>query len=152
MYLIVDVDGTLTDGKLNYTQDGQLFQSFHVRDGGAMHEIVGLGYKVIVLSGRSVEFVKSRYKGFNGVEFYGFVNDKVSFLSKYLNINFDEVRCCAVGDDINDIELFKRVNFSFAVSDSVRELSNMATHKLATRGGNGVLSEVLDFLRDLKVK
>lgn len=49
--LILDVDGTLTDGRQNVGEDGRkLFKSFHCRDKVAIRDMVARGIRVIVAS------------------------------------------------------------------------------------------------------
>ena len=38
--LVMDVDGTLTDGKINMGPDGELFKSFNIRDGYGINEML----------------------------------------------------------------------------------------------------------------
>jgi len=46
--IVLDVDGTLTDGKITYTQNGDEIKSFSVKDGLAIASWVKLGKHVVL--------------------------------------------------------------------------------------------------------
>src|SRR5665213_969426 len=50
--LALDVDGVLTDGRLNYGASGELGKSFHARDGYGIKAVRAAGIAVAVISGR----------------------------------------------------------------------------------------------------
>jgi 3-deoxy-D-manno-octulosonate 8-phosphate phosphatase (KDO 8-P phosphatase) len=50
--LLLDVDGTLTDGKIAYTSSGEELKSFCVKDGLAIASWIRLGGKVAIITGR----------------------------------------------------------------------------------------------------
>lgn len=38
-YLVMDVDGTLTDGKIYMGNDGEIMKAFDIKDGCGIHDI-----------------------------------------------------------------------------------------------------------------
>ena len=50
--LICDVDGTLTNGLVWYSNDGEQLKSFNIKDGSAIKKLLSKGFKVGLLSGR----------------------------------------------------------------------------------------------------
>src|SRR5690606_15935475 len=59
-WLVLDVDGVLTDGRLHFGPNGELFKSFHVRDGLAIQQARAAGLRVAILSARSSAIVARR--------------------------------------------------------------------------------------------
>ncbi len=59
-FLLLDVDGVLTDGRLHVGVEGEVFKSFHVRDGLAVKLAQAAGLSVGILSARSSEIVARR--------------------------------------------------------------------------------------------
>jgi len=59
--VVLDVDGTLTDGRLYYGKEGEAFKAFDVRDGHGLRllNLYG-GVKLAVLTGRRADLVEQR--------------------------------------------------------------------------------------------
>ena len=51
-WLLLDVDGVLTDGRLVYGPDGERTKVFHVRDGLGLRLVQRSGLQVGIISGR----------------------------------------------------------------------------------------------------
>ena len=58
--LVLDVDGTLTDGRLYYGPRGEAMKVFHVRDGQGIKRLDAAGIHVAVISGRTSKMVAAR--------------------------------------------------------------------------------------------
>jgi 3-deoxy-manno-octulosonate cytidylyltransferase (CMP-KDO synthetase) len=145
--LVLDVDGTLTDGGLYYDNAGQDVQKFHVRDGMYLKLIQELGFVIHICSGRTTEFVKKRFAGFNDITYHSNVQNKLDKIRQIIDKEVSGSFVVAIGDDLNDIDLFKFANLSFAVKDAVEELKQVATKTLSINGGCGVLYEVWGLLK-----
>ena len=50
-YLILDVDGVLTDGGLWYQNNGNIFKRFDVKDGLSLNLVQEAGIEIILISG-----------------------------------------------------------------------------------------------------
>src|ERR1700753_4091392 len=58
--LVLDVDGTMTDGRLYFGPRGEALKVFHVRDGAGIKQVDGAGVHIAVISGRSSRMVTVR--------------------------------------------------------------------------------------------
>ena len=58
--LVMDVDGTLTDGAINIGPDGELFKSFYARDGLAILYARNHGIQSAILTSRRSVIVEHR--------------------------------------------------------------------------------------------
>ncbi len=58
--IVLDVDGTLTDGTLLYSDDGGQAKAFHVADGLGIVMAQAVGLRVAVISGRTSRVVETR--------------------------------------------------------------------------------------------
>lgn len=57
-YLVMDVDGSLTDGKIYIGSSGELMKAFSARDGYAVnHILLDNGIKPVVITGRKSDIV-----------------------------------------------------------------------------------------------
>lgn len=116
-FLAMDVDGTLTDGKIYMGQDGELFKAFDIKDGCGIKDILPtLGIIPIIITARDSKIVENRCKELGITELhqgcrakleklkeilrkYGRQDDKVYTLS---NVAY-------IGDDILDMQCIEPI-------------------------------------------
>lgn len=145
--IVVDVDGTLTDGKITYSENGDEIKSFSVKDGLAIASWIKLGKQVAIITGRTSKIVERRAKEL-GIEHYyqGIHNKKevLEMLLKTLNISMEEV--ASVGDDLNDYAMLKASKLSFVPTDASEYVKSIATEILSLKGGEGAVREMIEKL------
>ena len=145
--LILDVDGTMTDGRLYFGPRGEAFKVFHVRDGQGIKALDAAGVQVAVISGRTSKMVSVRCRELGVEHVIQGAEDKVAAfekLRKRLKIEASESAC--VGDDAVDVPLMKVVKLAFAVADAHRDALRAAHVVTSLRGGQGAVREVCDYL------
>ncbi|MGL2912845.1 KdsC family phosphatase [Helicobacter pylori] len=149
--LLLDVDGTLTDGSLYFDENFHEIKAFNVKDGLGMTLWQKLGKKIAIITGRTSTMVKKRMESL-GVQFVfmGVENKSVVVerLKKDLQLNAQEIAC--VGDDYNDLGMFKACTWSFAPFDAHPLLKSKAYKVLQNSGGKGAVREAIDYLLELE--
>ncbi|MGK0256052.1 MAG: 3-deoxy-D-manno-octulosonate 8-phosphate phosphatase (KDO 8-P phosphatase) [Arcobacteraceae bacterium] len=122
--IVLDVDGTLTDGKIIYTSTGDEIKNFDVKDGLAIASWTKkLNKKVAIITGRRSELVARRAKELGITHLYQGVDNKDEILEQILeeeNLTWDQT--AGIGDDLNDFRMLKKVAISFAVGDAVDDI------------------------------
>ena len=84
--LIMDVDGTLTDGRIYIGADGEIFKAFDVKDGYGIHEILPQhGIVPAIITGRKSKIVEERAAELGIMELYQGRRDKVGPLQQLLS-------------------------------------------------------------------
>ena len=149
--LILDVDGTLTDGRLYYGPRGEALKVFHVRDGAGIKHLNRSGIRVAVISGRSSKMVSVRCRELGVEHVVQGVEDKAGAFEKLrrkLGIDASESAC--VGDDTADVPLMKVVKLAFAVADAHKDAIRAAHVVTSLPGGQGAVREVCDYLLDAR--
>ena len=77
--------------------------------------------------------------------------DKKDVLMNYCKKNDIDLKNVAyVGNDINDKEAMEIVGYSFCPGDAHGSIKKISNHILDTKGGNGVIRELLDFINNKK--
>jgi 3-deoxy-D-manno-octulosonate 8-phosphate phosphatase (KDO 8-P phosphatase) len=145
--LILDVDGTLTDGHLYFGPRGEALKVFHVRDGQGIKHLAAAGVQVAVISGRKSKMVDVRCRELGVEHVIQGAGDKVlafQKLGKRLNIDTSATAC--VGDDSTDVPLMKVVKIAFAVADAHPDALGAAHVVTSLAGGHGAVREVCDYL------
>jgi 3-deoxy-D-manno-octulosonate 8-phosphate phosphatase (KDO 8-P phosphatase) len=145
--LVLDVDGTLTDGGLWYGPRGEQLKRFHVRDGRGIKLLAAAGVTPVVISGRRSAALTARCRELGIRHQLNGVADKCKALDRLLKrLDLHESQVAAIGDDTPDVPLFLRVAFAVAVSDA-HPLALSAAHCHTTLpGGHGAVREVCDWL------
>ena len=145
--IVLDVDGTLTDGKITYTQNGDELKSFCVKDGLAIASWIKLGKQVAIITGRTSKIVERRAKELGIQHFYQGIHNKKEVLEdllKELNLTMDNV--ASMGDDLNDYEMLKSSKFSYVPADASSHVQNIATEVLSAKGGESAVREMIEKL------
>ncbi len=150
-WLVLDVDGVLTDGMLYTGDNGVEWQAFHVHDGHGIRMWQWAGKDVAVISGRTSGAAAARCADLGIARVYQGVKDKHEALRSLLDAAATTAsRVCYCGDEVLDIGMFRAVGLAVAVADAVPD-AVAAAHMVTTRpGGRGAVREVVDYL--LKVQ
>ena len=146
-FLVLDVDGTLTDGKIYVDDKDNSFKAFNVKDGFALVNWLKLGGEVAILTGKKSNIVERRAKEL-GIKYIiqGSKNKKQDLknLLKELNITFENV--AYMGDDLNDLGVMKSVGFSACPKYSVQEVLEITNFISSKNGGDGAVREFLEHI------
>ena len=148
--LILDIDGVLTYGTKVYTEKHEpVYKRFRCKDFTAIKRFVAAGVKVIMLSGDNwnAEMARQRNIPFYCTRGSDLGLDKSVYLS-HLETQYDVKRenMAFVGDDYFDLSMFKTLFWTFAPSDSPRIIRQNCLYLLKSKGGQGVVQELYDFL------
>lgn len=144
---VMDVDGTLTDGRIIIGSDGTEYKCFNVKDGLGIKKLIGHEIVPVIITGRKSTIVELRCKELGITEVHQQIDNKLSqlklLMQKY-NVTFREI--AFIGDDVNDVEAMKQCHVRFAVADAVQEVKSIATHLTSRNGGQGAVREAIDLL------
>ncbi|WP_104748334.1 KdsC family phosphatase [Helicobacter cetorum] len=149
--LLLDVDGTLTDGTLYFNEEMQEIKTFNVKDGLGMVLWQKLGKEIAIITGRTSVIVKKRAESLGIQHVFMGVKDKnivVEQLKKDLKLSAKEIAC--VGDDYNDLGMFKACTLNFAPFDAHPIIKSKAHKVLQNLGGKGAVREAIDYLLKLE--
>lgn len=145
-WLIFDVDGVLTDGRLvYYGRRGELVKTFHVRDGLGLRLAQKAGLKLAFLSGRRSRPLERRAAELDIDAVILGSKDKLAHFEQFLTEHHTTPgRVAYIGDDLPDLPVLARSALSFAPADAAQEVLAVAHVILAHRGGEGVVREMIE--------
>lgn len=144
--LILDVDGTLTDGTVWLGETEEL-KGFHIADGLGLKALMRCGVEVAIITGRTSEAVRRRAAELGIEHVFQKTRDKtrcVGILKRRLGLEENEV--ASMGDDLPDFQLFNACGFNFAVADAAAELREAADIVTAKAGGRGAAREAAELI------
>ena len=145
--VITDVDGVLTDGGRYYSDKKEIFKRFHVRDGMGVNLLLRNDIKTIIITKEISKIVKFWAKEMNIFKVYSGIKIKENELEKICKLyKILPSEIAFIGDDVNDIELMKKVGFSATPSDGVLQAKKIVSYVCKDSGGNGALREIADMI------
>lgn len=149
---VMDVDGTLTDGKVYMGHNGEVMKAFSVKDGyGIRNILLPKGIRPVIITGRNSEILNRRCAEIGIVDVYQNIDDKLAVLEKLCknyNISFAEI--AYIGDDLNDMSCMMKVleykGLIGCPADATNEVKNVATYVCKKNGGDGAVREFIEYI------
>lgn len=145
--IVLDVDGTMTDSRITYSENGDEIKAFNVKDGLAIVSWMKLGKKVAIITGRSSKIVERRARELHIEYYYQGCNDKLTRLQTLidkLGISMENV--AVIGDDLNDYRMLEAAQVSFVPRDASEYVDRIASVILTQNGGDGAVREMIEYL------
>ena len=147
---VYDFDGVMTDNKVYLDQNGNEIVRVNRADGQGVSEIKKLGFQQIIISTETNPVVSTR-AGKLGILCLQGIDDKKAALIDFCKNNIINLMNVAyIGNDINDLEAMKLVGMTFCPADAHEVIKTISDCVLKTKGGNGVIRELLDFIIEQK--
>lgn len=145
--LILDVDGVMTDGGLQFNNQGEETKTFNSLDGHGIRMLLDCGIEVAVITGRSSEIVNHRLNDLGVKHIYQGYRDKLPAYEKLLQeTGLDAAQTAYVGDDLPDLPIMRRVGCAIAVQNAHGFVKQHCDWVTSARGGNGAVREVTDLI------
>ena len=145
--LLTDVDGVLTDGGMYYSTHGDVMKKFNSKDGMGINILRKKNISTIIVTKEKTDIVKKWAKKMNVKKVYDGVLKKELILEKICkSFKISEKEVAFIGDDVNDLELMKKVGFSATPFDGNSQAVKIANYVCKTSGGNGALREIADMI------
>ena len=151
-YLIMDVDGTLTDGKIYMSPSGEAMKAFSIKDGCGIHDLLpGAGIVPVIITARKSEIVVNRCRELGISEVYQGVGSKIGQMR---SVVAELAQAAYIGDDINDLQCMQAVREAGRLvgcpADAVRQVMEIADFVAAHRGGDGAVRDFIEWILQQK--
>ncbi len=143
--IVFDVDGTMTDGRLYYSANGEELKRFSVRDGLGVILLHLAGFRTAIITSENSPIVTARAKKLNIKHVILGSRQKTIALTKLANeLNIDFENIAFVGDDLNDLEVLKIVGFAACPQNAVSAVRAVADFVSTYDGGAGAIREIAE--------
>ena len=144
--LVMDVDGTLTDGHIYVGAEGEMMKAFHVQDGyGIAHILPAFGITPVIITGRSSAIVQKRAAELKIAHLHQGIGHKLSKLQEVatqLGVAAEEI--AYIGDDVNDLDCIRWCGCTACPADAVPEVLRAVGYVCRRDGGRGAVREFID--------
>ena len=145
--VVFDVDGTLTDGRLWYAEDGRETKVFHVHDGLGLKALERNGVKVAIITARISHPVSLRAEELGIAHVYQGQKDKRACLSGLLEaLRLAPEQAAFVGDDLPDLPAMGIAGLAVATANAHPWVAERAHWRTRLSGGYGAAREVADMI------
>jgi len=141
---IFDFDGVLTDNLVSIDQQGKEHVSCSRADGLAFDVLHKLKKPSYILSTEKNQTVTARAKKLKIHALQG-VDNKVEGIKQLSEQKMFKIKnTLYIGNDINDYKVMQLCGYSACPSDSHEAIKSIATIVLKTKGGKGIVRELLE--------
>ena len=144
-WLVLDVDGVLTDGGIYYDNAGVETKRFHVRDGSGLKIWGFVGKRAAILTGRTSKLVEIRAAELGITPVIQGAAEKLPAYRRFLaETGCRPEQVCAIGDDVPDLGVLVNSGLAVAVADACPEVRAAAQLVTRAAGGAGAVREVIE--------
>lgn len=146
-YLVIDVDGTLTDAGIYYDENGNELKKFCTKDAAGFFAAHQVGIKILILTGRECAATTRRMKEMKVDFLVQNIKDKIAYLNDFVrkeNISYGEIGY--LGDDLNDICGMRLAGFAGCPQDACEEIKEISDYVSGVKGGYGAVRDIISFL------
>ena len=157
-FLVMDVDGTLTDGKIYMGAGGEVFKSFDIKDGYGITTILPkAGIVPVVITARKSKIVENRCAELDIPFFFQGQKDKLLCLKNFLcgfnnqnETDYTLADAAYIGDDLPDLVCMEAVKEAGGLcacpSDAVEQVRKVCDFVSTKNGGNGAVRELIEWM------
>jgi 3-deoxy-D-manno-octulosonate 8-phosphate phosphatase (KDO 8-P phosphatase) len=145
--LILDVDGVMTNGGLQFDAEGREYKTFNSLDGQGMRMLLECGIQIAVITGRKSKLVNHRMNDL-GVKlvFQGHRDKRPAFSELLKKTGLGCSQIAYLGDDLPDLAVMGQVGMAIAVDNAHAFVKQQADWVTQASGGSGAVREVTDFI------
>lgn len=159
-FLVMDADGTLTDGKIYIGESGELFKVFDIKDGAGIHDILPqYGIVPVVITARKSCILENRCRELGIKELYQNAGNKLVCLECLIHgwserdgVLYGLSDVAYIGDDLLDLQCMtavkKKGGTAGCPADAVEQVKEVSDFIAAKNGGDGAVREFIEWIID----
>ena len=138
--VVMDVDGTMTDGRIYIGPKGEAVKEFSVKDGMGITMLHIAGIKTAIITGRTSEIVERRAAELKIDSVWQGIKDKrVAWQKIKEETGLTNKEIAYIGDDLNDLSLLMQAGLACSAGDAQPEVKEVSHVISNNHGGNGVV-------------
>lgn len=151
--LILDVDGTLTDGLIYYGNHGEALKAFHVHDGLGMHLLKKAGIEIAIITAKQSDAVAHRMRDLGITHVYlGCTDKRPAYNELKSKLNLEDKNIAYVGDDFPDLCLMQQAGVSFTLKNAPARMHHYADYITQQKAGRGAVREICELILEVQDK
>ncbi|MDR3668038.1 MAG: HAD-IIIA family hydrolase [Ignavibacteriaceae bacterium] len=146
--VLTDNDGVLTDTGVYYSDEGEIFKRFSIRDGMGVERLRNeLGIETGIITGEISGSIRKRAEKLKIKNLFLGAKEKHLLLTEIQERNNIKLENIAyIGDDVNDIQLMKLIGLTASPADGMPEIRNLVDYVCQQKGGHGAFREFAELI------
>ena len=146
-FLLLDVDGVLTDGRIIYDSNGYDSKFYDVHDGLGVYMLGRMGITTILITAKGSKSIKPRANDMRVEAVYENILPKTKVYEKVRKkYGLKDEEICFVGDDLVDLSVLKRAGVAVATRNATQDIKKVAHYVTKKKGGRGAVREVAELI------
>ncbi len=146
-FLLLDVDGVLTDGRIVYDSNGADARFYDVQDGLGVYLLGRMGIKTVLITAKGSRSLKPRARDMRVEAVYENILPKTKAYEKILKrYRLRDRDVCFMGDDLLDLAVMRRAGVAAAPAQAASEVKQAADYVTRREGGRGAVREVVELI------
>ncbi len=142
---IFDVDGVVTDGRVQVMENGEVVRNVYGKDGYAIQLAVKKGYNIVILSGGNNVAVKNLFAKAGAKHLFINQNDKSACYRDYVtSMGLEKEQVVFMGDDLPDHEVMRMAGVAACPQDAVHEIKEISHYISPYKGGCGCVRDIIE--------
>lgn len=145
--IILDIDGVLTDGKVVIDNNNNEYKTLNYRDMDGITLLKQKGVNIALLTGENsilTNIIANRLGVTNIIKGAKNKEKVLKQLSEYTQVPLGNI--CYIGDTDRDVNALKLCGLSIVPQDATKKAKESALVVLKSKGGDGVVHEVIEYL------
>lgn len=145
--VVCDVDGTLTNGGMYYSAEGEVMKRFSAHDGMGLRLLLHFGIQVALMTSETTTFAAARARKLGIPHVLAGIEDKGQAIQELaVTVNISLADTLYIGDDINDLPAMRLCGVIACPSDAVYAIRRQAHFISEARGGHGAVREIAEMI------
>jgi 3-deoxy-D-manno-octulosonate 8-phosphate phosphatase (KDO 8-P phosphatase) len=145
--MVLDVDGTMTDGGIYIDSNQVEIKKFNIKDGAGILLAQSVGIDFMILTGRSSKCVEKRAEELQIKYVVQGIHRKVDYLKGFCTKNnLSSENIAYIGDDLNDLPAMHYAGISVCPLDAADEVRAYCDIVLSKKGGDGVIRAFIEMV------
>jgi len=148
--VLTDSDGVLTDAGVYYSESGEAFKRFSIRDGMGVERLRVAGVETAIITGEKSESVRRRAEKLQMPHVYLGVKNKRQELERILQeTGLTIPQIGYIGDDVNDLGIIDAIadrGLTAAPSDAMPVVLENVHYHCILPGGHGAFRDFAEWI------
>lgn len=145
--IIFDVDGVFTDGSIYLDENNNETLKFSRIDGKGIELLRKNQFRLAVITSENSEIIKKRMEKLNISDVFIGIKNKIKIYNALKDkYELDDNNICFLGDDIQDLEILKKVGLSCCPINAQQIIKETSLYKSHFKGGDGFVRDVCNLI------
>lgn len=153
----MDVDGTMTDGKIYMGANGEMIKAFNIKDGYALHSLLKNNNIVpVIITARKSSMVENRCKELGVTEIHQGIMNKLDCLKEIIqgysskDNQYDLSNVAYIGDDLLDLKCMHPVKENRGIvgcpADAIQSVIRISDYVAPHKAGEGAVRDFVEYI------